>query len=175
MNKCKPKETVSDLHRKVSEDADRLAKIHGDRIKCKLGCSSCCIDGLSVFNVEANSIRDWVGGNLHMERPSERGTCAFLSTSGACRIYPVRPYVCRTQGLPLRWIDFESASERRDICHLNEPGPDLVQLSPESCWEIGPVEMKLRKLETDGPRVRAQRSRVSLRDLFGELSDKPEA
>ncbi|MBK7707050.1 MAG: hypothetical protein IPJ30_15135 [Acidobacteria bacterium] len=55
--------------------------------------------------------------------PHTRGACAFLDQD-ACRIYPDRPYVHRTQGLPLRWIedDLEEAFKYRDICPLNEAG-----------------------------------------------------
>ena len=38
------------------------------------------------------------------EGAGPEGACAFLDGEGGCRVYPDRPYVCRTQGLPLRWI-----------------------------------------------------------------------
>ena len=161
---------VKDLHHQIDDAVTVLSEIHGERLKCKLGCASCCIDGISVFNVEADNIRDWVGEKLQGHKPSEEGKCAFLTDSGACRVYPVRPYVCRTQGLPLRWIDFESGTEKRDICPINEPGENLLSLSEKSCWEIGPTEMQLRSLEEETGLNSKKQKRVRLRDLFYELS-----
>ena len=70
----------------------------------------------------------------------------------------------------MRWIDFESGTEKRDICPLNEPGKDLLSLSEKSCWEIGPTEMQLRSLEEETGLNSRKQKRVSLRDLFYELS-----
>ena len=104
---------------------------------------------------------------LEKGAPHPPGGCAFLSPEGACRVYGDRPYVCRTQGLPLRWIDGDE--EHRDICELNLAGVPLVSLPADHCWPIGPVESKLQELQAamsagDTPRVR-------LRDLFEGNSD----
>jgi hypothetical protein len=75
--------------------------------------------------------------------------------------------VCRTQGLPLRWIDFDAPDgpvERRDICPLNEAGEPIVTLAPEACWELGPVEARLAALQAE--RSGVDLPRVRLRDLF---------
>lgn len=161
------------FHERIDVEAGHLAGLHGQRLQCRRGCSDCCVDDVGIFEVEARRIRHEVGEDLRGEVAGPAGGCAFLDPDGACRIYPARPYVCRTQGLPLRWIDHEHASERRDICPLNEPGPDLLTLAPESCWEIGPNEAELGYLESrrqGGTEVRESLERVSLRDLFEELS-----
>ncbi len=95
----------------------------------------------------------------------------MLDADGACRIYEVRPYVCRTQGLPLRWV--EAAVERRDICPLNEPGEPIEELPEDACWELGPIEERLAATELEEGRAagdsgapEATRPRVRLRDLF---------
>ncbi len=99
------------------------------------------------------------------------GKCAFLNDEGACRIYEDRPYVCRTQGYPLRWIEDSSdgtSSEMRDLCPLNEKGKPIVELPEEDCWTIGPFEEELQGLQIsrDGGKM----IRVSLRDLFKKSS-----
>jgi hypothetical protein len=154
------------LHAEVDAAAAPLAALHGTRLRCRRGCAACCVDDLTAFEVEAEAIRAHCGPVLR-EPPHPPGACAFLDGAGACRIYAHRPYVCRTQGLPLRWIDFqaEGASvERRDICPLNEPGPPLEALPADACWELGPTEARLAALQAarDGGRLR----RVRLRDLF---------
>jgi hypothetical protein len=125
------------------------------------------VDGLSVFEVEAERIRAGHGELLRSGRPHPPGACAFLGDAGECRIYPDRPYVCRTQGLPLRWLEEGPGGEiveHRDVCPLNEAGEPLETLAPDACWTLGPVEERLRGLQEarDGGAGR----RVALRALF---------
>ncbi|MFH1568638.1 MAG: YkgJ family cysteine cluster protein, partial [Gemmatimonadota bacterium] len=98
------------------------------------------------------------------------GACAFLDAEGACRIYPQRPYVCRTQGLPLRWLDEVDGAtvELRDICPLNEEGVPIEELDAAACWTIGPAEGALAEFQAraDG----GQGRRVALRGLFHRVA-----
>jgi hypothetical protein len=157
------------LHEAVEREATALARKHGSRLRCTRGCHDCCVDGLTVFEVEADAIRAAFPELLTTGTPHAEGACALLDAEGACRIYAVRPYVCRTQGLPLRWLasDHEDQLvEYRDICPLNEPdGPELTELSEEECWTIGPREQQLAELQDQrGPSA----GRVALRSLFEE-------
>ena len=150
------------LHDDVDREAAAVAAKHGERLRCARGCSDCCVDDLTVFEVEADAIREAYGSLLAEELPHPAGGCAFLDGEGACRVSVARPYVCRTQGLPLRW--FGDEGEYRDICPLNEPGgPALTALPEEACWTIGPFEGRLSELQqARGPRG----ARVALRSLF---------
>ncbi len=155
------------IHAEVDERVRRLHLIHGDRLQCRKGCASCCIDDLTVFEVEAQRIREWCSEVL-AEEPYPEGACAFLDGEGACRIYEHRPYVCRTQGLPLRWYatdDDGKTVEWRDICERNETGAPIVSLPDESCWLVGPVEARLVGLQASV--APAPSERVRLRGLFG--------
>lgn len=125
------------------------------------------MDDLTVFEVEADRIRRAHPELLADGLPHSRGACAFLDAEGGCRIYADRPYVCRTQGLPLRWLDEPAGDEireHRDICPLNLAGPSLLELEGDDCWLLGPVEDRLAALqgEVDGGAHR----RVALRELF---------
>jgi hypothetical protein len=154
---------VARLHAEIDARVAPLVERHRARLRCGPGCSACCVDGFSVFEVEAEHIRAHCAEVLR-EAPHPPGACAFLDARGACRIYDHRPYVCRTQGLPLRWIDFDGPVERRDICPLNESAEPIESLAAHDCWELGPVEARLAALqaERDGHALR----RVRLRDLF---------
>ncbi|HMV68287.1 MAG TPA: YkgJ family cysteine cluster protein, partial [Myxococcota bacterium] len=99
------------LHAAVDELVAPLAARHGDRLACRRGCHGCCRDGLTVFEVEADRIRALHPDLLRDGAPAPAPGCAFLDADGACRVYDARPYVCRTQGLPLRWAD--GGAERR--------------------------------------------------------------
>jgi len=158
---------VEAIHREVDVLAHEIAARHGTRLKCGRGCATCCVDDLTVYEVEAERIRRSFPDLLRTGQPNAAGACAFLDESGACRIYAVRPYVCRTQGLPLRWFEEDEQDEiveERDICPLNLEGPALATLPDESCWLIGPFEERLAELQArkDGGAMR----RVALRDLF---------
>lgn len=158
------------LHLGVDEAVAPLLRRHARRLRCAIGCHECCLDGLTVFEVEAGLIRRHHGELLDTGIPAPEGGCAFLDADGACRIYEHRPYVCRTQGLPLRWIgETEDGHlvEWRDICLLNENEAEpLESLDETECWLLGPVEEKLLGLQDrlDGGEMR----RVGLRELFRE-------
>jgi RimJ/RimL family protein N-acetyltransferase/Fe-S-cluster containining protein len=165
---------IETLHREVDEGTRSLEAIHRDRLRCRPGCCFCCVDEITVFEIEAERIQRHHPELLATGEPHPVGGCAFLDDDGACRIYEHRPYVCRTQGLPLRWEDETPAgepAELRDICPLNESGPAVAELPAQECWEIGPFEERLAALQAarDGGRL----ARVRLRDLFAQRAPLP--
>ena len=152
------------LHTEVDRRTRRLHVLHAARLQCRRGCHSCCVDGLTIFDVEAERVRGHHAELLRSGVPHAEGSCAFLDEEGACRIYADRPYVCRTQGLPLRWIEDRAggAVELRDVCPLNEAGEPIETLRAEDCWTIGPFEERLAQLQLEAGGSR----RLHLRDLF---------
>ena len=165
--KSKLIEVIEQFHAEVDAAVEPIAKANRRRLRCSLGCTDCCVDNLSVFEIEADRIRANNEALLATAEPAAEGRCAFLDDSGACRIYEDRPYVCRTQGLPLRWWEEgpDGVAEFRDICAHNEAdGAPLIQLKPDECWTLGPYEGRLAQLESErsGQGLR----RVRLRDLF---------
>jgi len=161
---------IERLHAAVDELAAPIAKKHGERLRCRAGCHACCSDGITVFEIEADRIVAKHEALLESGEPHAEGACAFLDADGRCRVYEERPYVCRTQGLPLRWIDEDEEGqpyEARDVCPLNdEGGPPLEELEADAFWTIGPIEERLadRQRAIDGGEGR----RVALRDLFAK-------
>ncbi len=155
------------LHGKVDRAVEGLVQLHGDRLRCGLGCTDCCVDELTVFEVEADRIRQHCADLLGGEAPHGPGACALLDEDGGCRAYGDRPYVCRTQGLPLRWLEERDPGqyvEYRDICELNEPGTPVELMPDEACWSIGLAEQRLAELQSRHPAGKG--TRVRLRDLF---------
>ncbi|MFP6645709.1 MAG: YkgJ family cysteine cluster protein [Candidatus Latescibacterota bacterium] len=173
---------LQQLYGRVDTEASRLWALHGERLVCRRGCSMCCVDDITVVAVEAENIRSHHAQLLRDGTPHEVGMCAFLDAEGACRIYPQRPYVCRSQGAPLRWTDHDEEGnivELRDICSLNEAGKPIEELPAAACWSIGWAEGALAQLqsrldgrdelsfdgdEDDEPDTAP--GRVALRDLF---------
>lgn len=155
------------LHDEVDRAVAALAERHRGRLQCGRGCHACCVDGLSVFEVEAERIRSSYPALVESGLPHPPGGCAFLGDAGECRIYADRPYVCRTQGLPLRWLEQVAPAEiveHRDICPLNEAGEPIEALPSEMCWTLGPFEERLRRLQLDADGGIGRR--VALRGIF---------
>jgi Fe-S-cluster containining protein len=61
------------------------------RLQCREGCSACCVDDRSVFEVEAAHVRLHHAELLAIGTSHAAGACAFLDERGACRIYAERP------------------------------------------------------------------------------------
>jgi len=75
--------------------------------------------------------------------------------------------VCRTQGLPIRWLEENGAEEyleMRDICPLNEEGIPVEELPEDACWTIGYFEGQLADLQRRTGK--GMPSRFPLRRLF---------
>jgi uncharacterized protein len=163
---------VERLHAIVDELAAPLAEAHGARLHCQKGCTGCCVDSLSVFDIEAAVVRRHYTELLANGTPHAGGACAFLDEKGACRIYEHRPYVCRTQGMPLRWLDTDEDGapiEARDICPLNVAGVPLEELPADVCWTLGPFEQRLR--DRQGALDGGRGDRVELRSLFARAAE----
>lgn len=155
------------LRTELEQQVEPLLERHRSRLHCGLGCHDCCADDLTVLPVEALAILRSHGPLLEHGTPHPEGRCAFLDAQGACRIYTERPYVCRTQGLPLRYFeedDEEEVHERRDICPHNLAGEPLSALDDAGLWLIGPHEVALSDLQF--ALAGDEEGRVSLRGLF---------
>ncbi|MCF7973182.1 MAG: YkgJ family cysteine cluster protein [Phycisphaerae bacterium] len=160
-------ELLARFYREVDQRAQTLIDMNGDRLHCQKGCYSCCVDDITVFQVEADHILKAHGELLETDTPHDTGACAFLDGEGACRIYENRPYVCRSQGLPLRWLDETPDGrevEMRDICPLNDIEQDLEILPSDQFWMIGPFEEVLANIQTYVGQ--GDLTRVKLRDLW---------
>ncbi len=158
--------SLATLRAETDDAVRRLTVIHQSRLACRRGCHECCVDDITVFQIEADAILRQYAALLAQARPHPVGACAFLDAEGACRIYQARPYVCRTQGLPLRWVEEGNDGEwveYRDICQLNEAGPALEELHGDQCWTLGQVEGKLAALQRA---TYGKLQRVSLRALL---------
>jgi hypothetical protein len=92
------------------------------QIACRPGCTDCCQGGLTVVVVEAIVIGRAL--NIAEERIllqagqpplHTQGRCTLLGSDELCSIYPARPLICRTHGLPLRYPDTPELS----LCEKN--------------------------------------------------------
>ena len=114
------------LRQRVDAFFSATSSRHPDAMHCRAGCHGCCQAGLSVSAIEAAAIRDHlqslspaeqraIFAQVHTRaqalqaavaaqvKATEDPPCVLLRDDGRCAIYPVRPLVCRSQGLPLSY------------------------------------------------------------------------
>lgn len=110
------------LSGQIERLAERLEQI-GWCLHCRPGCADCCV-AFSVFPLEAAIIAaraaDLVAG-LTAAQPAPAPDVCVLLENGRCRIYPFRPIICRSQGLPLAYVDEERQSVEVSACLINFP------------------------------------------------------
>ncbi|OQY33151.1 MAG: hypothetical protein B6241_08590 [Spirochaetaceae bacterium 4572_59] len=97
----------------VSEEAARLTEIYREYMVCKKGCSQCCTD-LTLLPLEWFALDKVVQDEgLHPQPYVSEERCTMLDND-ACMVYPYRPLICRTHGLPLLYLtqDYNDAGIR---------------------------------------------------------------
>jgi len=93
-----------ELARWCSREFDRRRDRFSSCMACGSGCSDCC-ELESVLPLEARAIERYCTIH-HVSFTVASHGCVFLDKeSRTCAVYPVRPLICRTHGLPLRHDD----------------------------------------------------------------------
>jgi len=120
----------------VDRIAGRIAAYYSKHLVCAVDCSACCRHHLSVFEVEAATVRRAVRSLPRETRETLKlqaqqalaGTaqgdsppCPLLIDQ-KCSIYASRPIICRTQGLPLL-IERDDGIQQVDFCPRNFSAP----------------------------------------------------
>lgn len=119
-----PHEHYVALRAKVDAHVARVEATHADDMRCGAGCATCCHAELSVLAIEAEAIAAYVEAMPAAARAALATAaaapantlaprCAALAPDDRCAIYPVRPLVCRSHGVPIR------TGTLVDACALN--------------------------------------------------------
>lgn len=156
---------VIDAYRRLIQQVDelgaRLSRRYARHLNCHAGCSGCCHHHLSVFAVEASSVREAVealpeearevverqaGEVREREAAGEPVVCPLL-VADRCAIYDSRPLICRTQGLPLL-IQIDDGTDEGeaevDFCPLNFTAPDAIaELDEDHLVPLDDLNLKL--------------------------------
>jgi len=125
-------EPIDRLAALAEEVEASFAVIHERRtaqMQCRAGCSACCRARLSITQVEEAFLRRGLAtfsDERRVEfsartREENREMCPALDGDGRCGIYPFRPLICRTYGVPLR--------HRRAVALINPPIIDSCDLN----------------------------------------------
>jgi Fe-S-cluster containining protein len=135
----KPSDHYRQLVAHVDELTARLSARYAAHLACRAGCSGCCHHHLSVFPVEAATLREAIRSlppetqtRLKQQAADvrEREACGLpvacpMLIDDKCAVYESRPLICRTQGLPLL-IEAEDGAREVDFCPLNFTAPDAT-------------------------------------------------
>ena len=155
------------LYARADQFFDAAVRAAPAAFACRAGCDACCRADLTVWGVEAASLREAFGGLAASTRASvvdraRRGlTCVFRDPdAGTCDVYAARPLICRTHGLAVL------ADGRLDACPLN-----YRQVEPERAHVLD-LERVNQPLALVNRLTGYDASRVSLRGLvLGEVTD----
>lgn len=130
---------------------ERGRRVHGARILCAAGCSTCCSQIFQITEVEAARIsqhvatlpeaeraalqsrardnllkRNWLFNDREQWGDSMAGggnPCPALTPQGACGMYEARPIMCRKFGVPIYNPD---KPQTVMACELNfKPGDEI--------------------------------------------------
>jgi len=115
---------MQEIRDEISELSNKLSALHNDHMKCKKGCSECCME-FKVLPVEYFSMLEELKENKKpFFKLQQEEDCGFLSDS-SCNIYPSRPIICRTHGLPLLFMNQEGDAWELSACPLNFTNFDM--------------------------------------------------
>ena len=133
---------------KVEQKGAELEKIHSAHMQCVKGCCACCMN-LSVWPVEFYSIvEEMKAAGWPKPQLNEKRECGFLDEQDHCQIYPFRPIICRTHGLPLVYWHEETDPPGYGVmfCEKNFKDSDDIDFSPENTLNMDKVNEKLARL-----------------------------
>ena len=136
------------LRDEVDQKAAALETFHVEHMECQKGCCGCCMN-LSVWPVEFYSI---VEEMKVVRRPkpqlNDGKECSFLDEQGNCQIYPFRPIICRTHGLPLVYWHEETDPPGYGVmfCEKNFQRADEIDFGPYNTLNMDEVNEKLARL-----------------------------
>jgi Fe-S-cluster containining protein len=113
---------LRDAYRALIEDVDRsTARLAGrlhEHLRCMPGCSSCC-RRFSVAPIEAALIGEQLGQRSVTALADDSTDRCGLLIDDLCSVYTLRPLICRTQGLPIAYIDEVNERIEVSVCPLN--------------------------------------------------------
>lgn len=124
----------------------RTAQVYRTQIRCAKGCDDCCLLE-TVVPLEASVIAAYLSSQpeilelLCLPNQLNSSQCVFLKNR-TCLIYPVRPIICRTHGLPIKYPE----SEGIDVCPLNFHDENLTVIDPQFVLDAEVITTNLLRL-----------------------------
>ncbi|PTN09501.1 YkgJ family cysteine cluster protein [Mangrovibacterium marinum] len=114
----------------VDELAEKLSTLHHNQMQCRKGCDLCCMN-YRIFPVEYYAIQQSLNDKPVETAGANDNSCIFLKDS-VCQVYAHRPFICRTHGLPLLYLNEEQWE--LSACELNFREFDDEEFSAENTF-----------------------------------------
>ena len=131
------------LRTEIDALSETLEKQHKKHLNCKKGCDLCCM-AISVFPVEFYAIKAEIDKQSISELavPQNDEDCRYL-VDHRCAIYPSRPVICRTHGLPLLYVSLDGDDYELSCCELNFTDFDLADFDEDNTYPMDRINSKL--------------------------------
>lgn len=128
------------LRNELDQRCVALSQEHTAHLQCQAGCDSCCM-AFNIFPLELEAIRQEAADKLQLgQTPPTEDDCPFL-VDHQCVIYQSRPFICRTQGLPLLFVNDEEWE--LSVCELNFTEYDFAQFSEDNTFAMDRYNSRL--------------------------------
>jgi len=169
------------LH-KIEQANKRLKEYYSEHIVCKPGCSPCCEVERTVLPIEAYIAKQQLLTlsfqrirKLRSRHRKHDERCPMLWNK-LCAIYPARPIICRTHGLPIFYHEADITFV--DYCRLNFTKlPEKYKFLDRNILDLTEFNAELVRLDQQfveqvlGKRWQPN-NRVSLRKVLSGLMNK---
>jgi len=134
------------LRNEIDALSESLEKMHHQHLSCKKGCDLCCM-AISVFPVEFYAIKAEIDEKSINELavPQNDEDCSYL-VNHSCAIYPSRPVICRTHGLPLLYMSLEGDDYELSCCELNFTNFDMSDFDEENTYPMDRINSQLYQI-----------------------------
>jgi Fe-S-cluster containining protein len=144
-----PIDEYRNLRSRIDEEIKKLEGLHGGDITCHPGCKACCVN-LTVFPVEFFAILEDLKKTHVIQTDllfDEYAPCGFLHV-GLCRIYPFRPIICRTHGLPILFLNDaqEDPAWEVSFCELNFRNKTGIEFTDDTLLDIETINTELNRI-----------------------------
>lgn len=167
-----------ELRGRLDDKFSEIQDAYRAEMACAPGCHSCCKPGLSVSELEAGAIREFLARSpeslaaaqkAEAENPHHGKRCTFLAAGGECTIYEARPLVCRSHGVPLQ-VSVKEDQKVRDVCPLNFRQTALSELPAAYVLNLDTVNVLLSLLNQRAHGKSTQRIPLRISALLPQRS-----
>lgn len=171
----KATDVYRELRASIGQNASALEQLHCTHLACKPGCHDCCTN-LTVFPVEFYAIlEDLRAAGVTRVDFDGSAACGFLD-NGMCRIYRVRPMICRTHGLPIAFLNTASDEPEMSVsfCPKNFIEADDISFGPDGTLDLDDLNYRLYEANVqfieENPQLgHSPGDRIPLRELATHL------
>ena len=117
------------LRNRLDLDIKRLENMHSSHMQCSKACYHCCMN-FGILPIEAFAIAQTFSNKTAFTKTETNEQCIFL-IHNLCSIYEHRPFICRTQGLP---IVYEVDNQYQlSVCERNFTSQPDSLFTPDNC------------------------------------------